>query len=334
MDGSRLEPPPRGPRWHYRVAFAIVAVIALAVIVLVPITLISLKERIHHPLSAQVVTFLPSGKTHADSYSVLHLTGTALDEEQRTLTVNVTGYHVCITACSVQDTVVFFGVRGESRVAPGLPPAASLPLPKATSPIDATIRLPVAGRLLFYPFDRYRLVVGIGLEEQAPGQSAHFLAPAAAAGQLFVTAQQLMPRMQVSSAPVPATDRQPVIGDFAYLGVWALDYSRPRYLQVLVLLAVLLVAAAAIYAVVLPSLPTLLINAGGLILGVWGIRSLLLGNLPPDATIVDMILTAIIFAQLSSVTLRMLNYLHARSGLRLFPWAQSYGTPRLSSDDD
>ena len=53
-----------------------------------------------------------------------------------------------------------------------------------------------------------------------------------------------------------------------YLFVDVIRFSRPLYLQVLTICLVLLVAAAAAYAVFLRPLDQLIINAGALILGV------------------------------------------------------------------
>ena len=121
----------------------------------------------------------------------------------------------------------------------------------------------------------------------------------------------------------PPRDQRPAAGDFAYLGVWTLIFVRPLYLQVLVVLAVLMVAVAAACTVLLRPLNDLILNTGGLILGIWGVRALLLGSLPPNTTVVDVILTAIILLQLTAVAVRVLNDLHDRGGLQVLPWART-----------
>jgi len=79
---------------------------------------------------------------------------------------------------------------------------------------------------------------------------------------------------------------------------------------------VLLVAAAAAYAVFLRPLDQLVINAGALILGVWGIRAVLLGTTLPGLTAVDLALWSVILFLLLAITVRTLWLLEADTGWR------------------
>ena len=99
--------------------------------------------------------------------------------------------------------------------------------------------------------------------------------------------------------------------------------DRPQYLRVLVVLVAALVAAGSAYAAALRPLPELLANTGGLLVGVWGVRALLLGPLPPYSTAVDVVLTLVIFLLLGALTVRALYHLHARAGLRVLPGARA-----------
>lgn len=158
-------------RWQYRTSFAVVALILLAALGLVPVAVVSLAEWIGREPSARVDVFLPQAATAGGPVAVLHLDDVTLDEVGRTLTLRITGYRLCRPTCP-QDRVIFFAGLPERapQAATGLSPAASLVLPTTTEPVDTTISLPVAGRVLFYPFDRYHLVVAVGLERQQPGQ--------------------------------------------------------------------------------------------------------------------------------------------------------------------
>ena len=57
--------------------------------------------------------------------------------------------------------------------------------------------------------------------------------------------------------------------------------------------------------------------AGGLILGVWGIRSMLVPGSIGYATVVDMALGLVITFLLTTLSVRMLLYLCERNGIRL-----------------
>lgn len=331
-DPSAASPePPASPslpgkewQWRYRAGFAVVALAVLVVFLLLPVALLSLLDEVRHPPSQRTGYLLPpTARLATDDYTAIHLDDIALDELRRTLEIRVSGYHVCRADCDYTDELKFFSVRAESRLGEGLPPSARVTLPSDTAELNTTITLPVDGELLHYPFDRYRLVEAIAVERSEPGRPPRMLTPAEIEGRLFMTVQEHIPRLNLVEIPTAVTDQRPAAGDFAYLGVWTLVFVRPLYLQVLVVLAVLMVAVAAASTVLLRPLNDLILNTGGLVLGVWGVRTLLLGSLPPNTTVVDVVLTGIILLQLTAVAVRVLNDLHARGGLRLLPWART-----------
>src|SRR5207253_10609574 len=96
-------------------------------------------------------------------------------------------------------------------------------------------------------------------------------------------------------------------------------FSRPLYLQALAVLLVLLVTAAAAYAVFLRPLDEIVINSGALVLGVWGIRAILLGTNVPGFTAVDLALSVVILFLLVAITVRALLYLWGRGRGRSGP---------------
>ena len=59
------------------------------------------------------------------------------------------------------------------------------------------------------------------------------------------------------------------------------------------------------------------INSGALVLGVWGIRSILLGSNVPGLTSVDLALSVVILFLLAAITARALMYLQGRRGIRM-----------------
>src|SRR6266545_3054727 len=100
----------------------------------------------------------------------------------------------------------------------------------------------------------------------------------------------------VMRAPVPLDGEQYQadvdVEPYAYVDL--LTFERPLYVRVLTVLLVLLVTAAAAYAVFLRPLDQLIINSGALVLGVWGIRSIMLGSGVPGVTAVDLALSVVI----------------------------------------
>lgn len=161
-----------------------------------------------------------------------------------------------------------------------------------------------------------------------PGEAVT-VPPAEASQRLTLTLQEVVPQvdltafrpLQTTGASVEPT-RPRSAGEPEYLVVVALALERPVYLKVLVVLVVLLVAAGAVYATWVQPMTDLMTKASTLVLGIWGIRSLLLGQLPPHATTIDALLTLIIFLVLGAIALRALYHLHDRTGLRVLPGAR------------
>ena len=80
---------------------------------------------------------------------------------------------------------------------------------------------------------------------------------------------------------------------------------------------VILIAAAAAYSVFLRPLHDLVVNAGALVLGVWGIRSILVPSSINYITAVDLALSMVIIFVLGALTIRALVFVHDQGNLRL-----------------
>jgi hypothetical protein len=90
---------------------------------------------------------------------------------------------------------------------------------------------------------------------------------------------------------------------------------RPVTIRIPAIEPVLLVSAAASYAVFLQLLHDLLVNTGALILGIWGIRAILADPDVPGLTSIDLALSLVIALLLTAITVRMLLYAKRRSDL-------------------
>jgi hypothetical protein len=85
---------------------------------------------------------------------------------------------------------------------------------------------------------------------------------------------------------------------------------------VLTVLLVLLVSAAAAYAVFLRPLNELIVGSGALVLGVWGVRGVLLGTSIPGITAVDLALIVVMLFLLATITVRTAWLLEERSAVK------------------
>ena len=196
-----------------------------------------------------------------------------LDEVQRRVTLQVSGQHDCGAACDHTDRLFFFSLRSnQGATAAGPPPSATMDLPPTNLLATQKLDLPIGGEPNRYPFDVYELRLGITLGRVQPDGSVAPYPPDSAAAGLVLTVQEQLPREEM--APPRALDPAALPAGpapYPYLTVASLTFARPLFLQVLTILLVLLIGAAAVYAVFMRPLPELIINVGGVILGVWGI---------------------------------------------------------------
>jgi hypothetical protein len=290
---------------RHRVALALVGMLLLVLLVLLPIALVSVLWHVTGMPYEHVYSLSAPDTPPAPSHSRLHIELISLDPVQQLVTLRVAGHHVCPPGCTWQDQIVLFSLRTDSPAAEGLPPAATILLPNTTAQVTQTIQLPVSGQALLYPFDSYELWVGVVLQRVQPDGTVQELTPAEARGHLFLTAQNRMSLLSITGAGRSrpqsiSTEDLP----YEYLVAERFTVHRPIWLPVLTIMLVLLVSAAAAYAVFLRPLADLMLSAASLVVGVWGIRAVLLPGSITFTTVVDLSLAVILLFVLGAITVR------------------------------
>jgi hypothetical protein len=308
---------PPSPHWKHRVAFGVACTVVLFVLVLMPFAvgsavgdLLGPPEGRNYPLAT------PAASAPGDG-ARLHVAVVGLSELQQTATLRVSGYHVCAARCDWTDRVIFVAERDE---AVGTAPSASVDVPASGQYINQTVELPVRGHSTRYPFDAYHARLGVVLQRVAPDGSVRTIPRAEAAGQLTLTLQEEIPRMIMESPslldPSVALRADPRRDTYVVLADLTVD--RPLYLRILTVLLVVLVAAASAYAVFMRPLHDLVVNAGALVIGVWGVRSMLVPMPWTWLTSIDLSLSIVIIFLLGAITIRaVFFFLWERAGLRL-----------------
>jgi|GEM_PF-6387117 len=108
-----------------------------------------------------------------------------------------------------------------------------------------------------------------------------------------------------------------------------MSFFRPAYLRILAALLTLLIILAAAYGVLFRPLTQIISTVGGLVLGVWRVRSLLVRSYPPDSTGVDLVLETAILFLLVVVALRAAFFMGPKAFIRL-----NSGRPTKDMDVD
>ncbi len=310
MTSSAEAPEPRA-QWRarraYRAGFAVAIVAVLLSVTLLPFAVVSLYQTFHQPVGGVVYDLAPPRATGGET-TTLNVAAVSINEVSQVIQLRVSGEHRCVARCAETESVQLSSVRANAAGALGAAPSVSVPLPARTGEVNQLVTLPITGNLIDYPFDHYRLVLGVALRIVAPGGST-VAAPAAARERLAFSVTNDVPRMTLAQPRLQSV----AAGAATYDQVITLTLSRPVYLRVLTVLLILLITLASIYGVLLEPFQRILATIGGLVLGIWGVRSLLVGSYPPDSTGVDLVLEAVILLILLTVIGRATWHLY-RSG--------------------
>lgn len=331
---SSCDVEPSSGRLPHRIGVALTALLLLCVVGLFPLVLASVADEMFGHPDGPAYVLTPAGPVAA-RHTRLNVAAVALDEQQHLLSLRVSGHHVCAPSCTWDDRVVFFSLHpAADELIEGLPPSAAITLPATNVEVTQTIQLPVRGDPQRYPFDRYELTLGVILQRVQHDGIVETVSPTEAQGRLFLTFRERLPR---SDLPPPRSiDPATVRGEhdpYQYLYVDELTFRRPVYLQALSVLLVLLISAAAAYAVFIGRLENLLINYGTVVLGVWGIRSILTPGSQNYVSALDLSLAMIIVFLLGAIAVRTLLFHRAR-GRRHPPSGLAPPRPDASSSEE
>jgi hypothetical protein len=307
-----------GRRLRHRTAYLLIVLLLVFIVVLLPFAIASLISDFRQRATPNHSVAAVDGRSINRGSVAVDLIG--LNEWEGSVTVRVTAYQECEGPCEWRDRYRFVSLWGDDFQPSDRPTMELVTVPESPPAITRTFQLPLSGDPLRYPFDRYELALGLILDRLYPDGRAEAVTLAEAKNYLTIWVSARIPRIRVDplserSSDDPAvqaeSDRQP------YLFADVIRFSRPLYLQVLTVFLVMLVAAAAAYAVFLRPLDQLIINAGALILGVWGIRVILIGTSLPGLTALDLALWSVILFLLVTITIRTLWLVEEDSGWRL-----------------
>jgi hypothetical protein len=290
-------------RRAWRVGFYAVAGCVAAAVVLLPFAAASMVGAVRHPADQRSFPVLAAAHPRIQA----NVAVVGLDESTHTLTLRVSGYHGC--PCPAADRLRLFSVAADQAGSDGPPPSADIDLGADPSQIDSTVSLADAGSLSGYPFDRYHLDLGVALYQVDRSGTEVPVASGTARAILAVTVGDEVSRSVMAPPRLLSVHRAT---DADYAAVASLDLSRPLYLQLLTVLLVLFVTVAAAYGVLFRPFDQIVLTVGGIVLGVWGVRSLLVGSYPADSTAVDLVLSAVILGLLLIISVRGLIQLHHR----------------------
>jgi hypothetical protein len=325
MEDLIPEPPatPAGRRRLHRVALVLTVTLLLIILLMLPIAIRSMQEvlgRGPDPLyrlaTGTVVDAQQADEAQQDS-TYINFGLVNLDESTGEVTIAVSGNRNCPGACPKID-LLLASLDNDADTRRGLPPSVPLTINPEDKVFSDSVVLPVRGQPSLYPFDEYAFWLGVGGTATMPNGMVIELTQEAVSRASVTTLQNRIPDM-IMNAPTavdPATMRS-VSDPFGFQSVNEIVISRPAYLQVLAVVLVVLIGVSALMALLTRTLDDLALGFGGLILGVWGIRSILMPQGLPTVTAIDLALSWLILLLLLGLGLRAALYFLKQSELQI-----------------
>lgn len=310
---STTDGKPPTARHAYRVGFLVAMASVVLSVVLLPFALSSLFSAFQHPVGQRGFDLTKLHTLHGE-WTKLNVAMVSISEATDTMTLRVSGFHHCPERCEEVERVQFYSVHADPSGALGAPPSSSVDLPNDASEIDQLVTLPITGDLINYPFDHYQLLLGVTFSKVTTSGTTILLDRAATKAGLEFSVDNTIPRLSLA---VPASVRSETYRTtgVAYDSLTSLNFSRPIYLQILTVLLTMLIVLAAAYGVLFRPFTQIIPTVGGIVLGVWGVRTLLVGSYPADSTGVDLVLEASILLLLLAIGIRAMVFIWPRTHL-------------------
>ena len=315
------QPPPGGLHRKYLLSFILTMVVVLLVLGMLPSTAISMVQELRTQAEGQLFDMFtgePVPVDHAMSSheTFINVTVTNIDEASMIASLTLSGHRECPVVCPV-TTATFYSLGNDAARRRGLAPFSTVTVPSEEGSYSYQIQLPLRGQPQRYPFDDYTLLMGVVVENTFPGGITLPVTRAEVASQLVsFTLEDLVTRLDMAPPRTvdPATVRSPN-DPTEFMLVDELQWQRPRYLRILTVLLVLLISASGIFALGLRSLHELVLGIGGIILGIWGVRSVVVQSPLPDVSLIDLVLGFVMLVLMLALAVRAARYFYLRSGL-------------------
>ncbi|HEX5497672.1 MAG TPA: hypothetical protein VFX03_00535, partial [Thermomicrobiales bacterium] len=319
------EAAPSEPRSAHRAASLVTIGLLVLVLVALPFAIRSMAATLFgeqqdtlYDLVNGGVAAPVAGAPAGDNQSYVNIAVVNLDPVTGLASLAVSGNRVCPTVCpKVVLTLLALDENAAQRR--GLPPSATVTLEPTDTIFSQSVLLPVRGRPNLYPFDAYDLWLGFAVVVSGPDGKPQSLDRALVKEHAVVTLQNQLSQFVMEPPQVIDPARAAAATDpFALPLVESLHFQRPDYLEILAVLLVTLIAVSGSIALMRRAIDDLLLGIGGLILGVWGVRSVLVSQPLPGVSAIDLALSFVILFLLLGLTLRLTRHYHR---LSQWPWS-------------
>lgn len=273
-------------------------------------------EKLYGALDGKLVPDQPA-VLDSPNQNYINLAIAAVDEVNGIATLAVSGNRICNAGCKTEE-ITFYALDDNASQRRGTPPTALLTLNPTDVMFSETVQLPIRGAPTLFPFDRYEIWLGFSATEKGDdGKRVELTSGEITAASLITLQNQDTQLVMHPPKPIdPASVRSPT-DPYDFVSVQALEFRQPTYVIVLAVLLVVLISMSGIIAVTTKSYQDLALGIGSVVLGVWGVRSVLVTQPMPGSTLVDIALSFVIIAVLLAFVTRSAVYFEQGSGWKL-----------------
>ena len=313
------------PRHGHRLAFVLTLALIVVVVVSLPFALGSIRTQlfgeqagdIYDLVSGQVLTPADAARTLSQSFVTISIVD--IDEGTQVVSLSIAANRTCPTTCPTLD-LTLFAVANNAAVRRGLPPAVTVTLHPTDELFLQTVQLPIRGQPSLYPFETWQLWLGLTITDVRPDGTRVPMTVDQLPSHATFTLQSLLPDfLMAPPTPIPPQQVAAVHDPLPFAVVQGLAFTRPDYLKVLTLVLVVLITVSGLLALFTRSINELVLGVGGLILGIWGVRSILVPQPVPTITAIDLALSTVILLLLLGLAVRAAMHFHPRSE---WPWSR------------
>ena len=250
----------------------------------------------------------PADAARTLSHSFVTISIVDIDEGTQVVSLSIAANRTCPTTCPTLD-VTLFAVANNAAVRRGLPPSVTVTLHPTDQLFLQTVQLPIRGQPSLYPFETWRLWLGLTITDVRPDGTRVPMTVDQLPSHATFTLQSLLPDF-LMAPPTPIAPQQvaAVHDPLPFAAVQGLAFTRPDYLKVLTLVLVVLITVSGLLALFTRSIDELVLGVGGLILGIWGVRSILVPQPVPTITAIDLALSTVILLLLLGLAVRAALY--------------------------
>lgn len=314
-------PQPSRARMLHRIALLQAVILLVAVLFALPIAFRSMGIQLTEQQARTLYDF-PSGAPVTGAgmeglenvESFLNIAVIDLDVGAGSVTLAVSGHRTCPRECA-PITLTLFSLDDDADVRRALPPSATLNLDPKQPFLTQTVQLPVRGQPSQYPFDDYLFWLGVAGTVTVDGKTVPLTAELLDGHAVLTTQNQLRDFTMVAPVQVDPAHTKAITDPIEFVGVQEMRFERPIHLEILAILLITLIAVSAAMAVAMRDVNDLIVGIGSLVLGIWGVRSVLVPQPLPVVTSIDLALSVVILLVLLGLSLRAAQHFHKTAEL-------------------